>query len=252
MGVHLILTILMVAVAPSDPVSGPIGVYALVDKVEFEPKEGEPERIIIRGVFITVNDGDVKKAVGPLQGYLYYSLADHRPEGVRADWKEIKKAAGTNSVIAWGWRGAKNGTVRRMAVKPEKPDKYVLNVGVVRFTGEHWMSQRGRRLDGRVDAALVKKPLGYTRIISPADGGTVKPGRVKLTVKNIVEPDRKTVKYRFKIKNRDKTVDQDTQTTSWSPDLEFKAGDKVTWTVQAVDGTWLGPVSTGSFTVKNE
>ena len=53
--------------------SGPIAVYALVDKVTFEPNADKPERIRISGVFITAEErSDVYSA--PQRGYLYFGL----------------------------------------------------------------------------------------------------------------------------------------------------------------------------------
>ena len=53
--------------------SGPIAVYALVDKVTFEPNADKPERVRVSGVFITAEErSDVYSA--PQRGYLYFAL----------------------------------------------------------------------------------------------------------------------------------------------------------------------------------
>src|SRR5438874_11582026 len=53
--------------------SGPIAVYALVDKVTFEPNADKPERVRISGVFITAEERSDSYS-GPQRGYLYFSL----------------------------------------------------------------------------------------------------------------------------------------------------------------------------------
>jgi Sulfatase len=56
--------------------SGPIAVYALVDKVAFEPNAGNagnPDRIQISGVFITAGGGPNAYSA-PHRGYLYFML----------------------------------------------------------------------------------------------------------------------------------------------------------------------------------
>ena len=61
--------------------SGPIGVYALVDKVAFEPNSDKPERIRISGVFIVAEKRADNSTVysAPQRGYLYFEL----PQGNR-------------------------------------------------------------------------------------------------------------------------------------------------------------------------
>ncbi len=54
--------------------SGPIGVYALVEKVTFEPAADKPDRIRISGVFLTAEDGSSNIYSAPLRCYLYFSL----------------------------------------------------------------------------------------------------------------------------------------------------------------------------------
>ena len=53
--------------------SGPIAVYALVDKVAFEPNADKPQRIRLSGVFITAEDNTGTYSA-PRRGYLYFTL----------------------------------------------------------------------------------------------------------------------------------------------------------------------------------
>ena len=238
---------IVAALLSGDVASGPVGVYALIDKVEFEPAEGAPERVILRGVFITLDDHDAKKSAGPVQGVLYYAVGDHWPEGVRAEWEELKKAAGTDQVVAFGSMGSSNGTVRRATETLKDADQYQLNVGVVTFADGEWTNTRGRKLGGRVEEDLVKKVKAAPRIVSPVDGETIE-GKLTLTVRNIIEP--KTARYKFTFEGKESTVEAGKERTEWTPDVELKAGQKYSWTVQAIDKDWSGPIMTGTFSVK--
>jgi hypothetical protein len=85
---------------------GPVGVYAMVQKVVMEPNEQMPSRIQIWGVFVWV-DGGVKTP-GPInlpqRGYLYFKLPENPAQAAAAkmQWGEIKTLAGTSQVIAFG------------------------------------------------------------------------------------------------------------------------------------------------------
>ena len=57
-----------------------IGIYAIVDKVVFEPDEKSPERIRIWGVFVVpvlMSSGHYKE---PQRGYLYFRIAPSEEE----------------------------------------------------------------------------------------------------------------------------------------------------------------------------
>src|SRR5689334_23116897 len=87
--------------------SGPVGIYALVDKVVFEPNEQAPERIQVWGAFALVDGGVGRTSAAPAQrGYLYFSYptaAEARgqtvPGAVKKEWMDIKAVAGTGQAI---------------------------------------------------------------------------------------------------------------------------------------------------------
>src|SRR5438046_2426169 len=69
--------------------SGPIAVYALVDKVAFEPSADKPERIRVSGVFITVGErSDVYWA--SQRAELYLALPTANDEFAKNGWVELK------------------------------------------------------------------------------------------------------------------------------------------------------------------
>src|SRR5262245_43159473 len=53
--------------------SFPVGVYAIVDKVVFEPAEAEAQRVQIWGVFALWEDGEATGYRAPQRGFLYYT-----------------------------------------------------------------------------------------------------------------------------------------------------------------------------------
>jgi hypothetical protein len=110
--------------------SGPMAVYALIDKVNFEPNADHPDRIRISGVFITSEkQGSVWS--DPQRGYLYFSLPKRDPERGREEWYSLQKVAGTRQVVAFGkgW-DAVDVKVRKTDSPESSPDEYTLNIGL--------------------------------------------------------------------------------------------------------------------------
>src|SRR5436309_1642786 len=78
--------------------SGPIAVYALVDKVTFEPNADKPERIRISGVFLTAEQQSDRYSA-PQRGYLYFALPPQNRELALREWADLKSVAGTRQVV---------------------------------------------------------------------------------------------------------------------------------------------------------
>lgn len=106
-----------------------IGVYAVIDKVVFEPNDQNPERIQIWGAFAvaTRNDRDNYDAVQ--RGYLYFT-ADGSAAMTRAEWNDLKSVAGTKRIVGFSSRFGQTVRVRAGTDKPAAPDSYVTGVGV--------------------------------------------------------------------------------------------------------------------------
>ena len=116
--------------------SGPIGVYALVDKVTLEPSADHPERIRISGVFLLGKaQGDEYSA--PQRGYLYCTLPAQSAELVRREWSDLKTIAGTHQVIGIGASWATKVRVRTPDAAPASPDDYPLGNGLVKINADH-------------------------------------------------------------------------------------------------------------------
>jgi hypothetical protein len=148
--------------------SGNLGVYAIVERVQFEPNEREPQRLRVYGAFSFVNGGvsrpaDVTEAK---RGFLYFRLPTQTAPNVnvaatRREWTDIKAVAGSGQAIAFGeWfylgqfasfvpdgsgRTAPQvltsqpnnvGTMRVHAERDTMPEPvlYMTNVGVIKLT----------------------------------------------------------------------------------------------------------------------
>ena len=84
-----------VSLATAARASWPCGIYARIDKVEFEPNADKPERIKVWGDFLMVKTSN--RLVGPERGYMYFSLVEKKVEQCRIEWKDLQKIAGTKN-----------------------------------------------------------------------------------------------------------------------------------------------------------
>jgi hypothetical protein len=118
--------------------SGYVGVYALIDKVVMEPNADNPERIQIFGVFSIATD---KQVFQPAQrGYLYFTMSAEN-KVIRTEWADLKAAAGTHTVIAFGGSGFAGSfstipRLRKPDEKPSAPDRYVLGAGLSKMRSD--------------------------------------------------------------------------------------------------------------------
>lgn len=132
--VMLLLALLCLGAAQTRA-SDPIGIYALVDKVVFEPNETNPERIQIQGAF-AIAEGygyTYKKAE---RGYLYFRVNPDKPAACRNEWADLKSVAGTGQIVAFGSRYGEKGTLRKPDAKPANPDLYPVAMGLTKVKEE--------------------------------------------------------------------------------------------------------------------
>lgn len=115
--------------------SDPVGIYALVDQVVFEPNETHPERIQIRGAF-AIAEGYGYTYKNAERGYLYYKLNPDKPKACRNEWADLKSVAGTGQIVAFGSRYGEKGTLRKKDAKPENPDAYPVAMGLTKVKEE--------------------------------------------------------------------------------------------------------------------
>jgi hypothetical protein len=111
------------------PASDRVGVYAIVDKVVFEPDAANPERIQIWGAFAVATHTD-RDSYEPLQrGYLYFGMGT-ATQLTRAEWNDLSRMAGSKKIVAFGRRVGQSARVRHERETPVAPDPYVMGVGV--------------------------------------------------------------------------------------------------------------------------
>ena len=144
--------------------SGVVGIYAIVQRVQFEPNAENPDRMRIYGAFAFVNGGpgrqiDVSTAV---KGQLYFShpmgvIGDH-PSAIatRREWNDIRAVAGTGQAIGFGnwyfsgpfsldavspgsFGNVENAVPLRNWVRPDSargasPIPYSTNAGIVKIS----------------------------------------------------------------------------------------------------------------------
>lgn len=123
-----------------------VGIYAVVEKVIFEPNDRSPERIQIWGVISTD-----RNAASPRRGYLYFRLPSlffpEANEAAKKEWADLKSVAGKGQPVAFGRRFFPRlyqdqanpyrkslGRVRPSSEKPSDPEPYPVNIGVSKLT----------------------------------------------------------------------------------------------------------------------
>jgi hypothetical protein len=123
--------------------SGPIGFYALVDKVAFEPSSDKPERIRISGVFSTAEEttrGSTNQHAtvysAPQRGYLYFELPKGNEELARREWADLKSVAGTRQVVGFGIDWGPKVHVKQPNEEPKSPGEYPMGNGVVKINSD--------------------------------------------------------------------------------------------------------------------
>ena len=112
--------------------SGPIAVYALVDKVSFEPNADKPERVRISGVFITAEErSDVYSA--PQRGFLYFALPKQNRDLALREWTDLKSVAGTRQVVGLGSSWAAKVRVIKPDEAAHAADDYPMGNGLIKI-----------------------------------------------------------------------------------------------------------------------
>jgi hypothetical protein len=153
--------------------SGPVGVFAVLEKVVFEPNEANAERVQVWGAFAFVDGGiTVNVATSkPQRGYLYFTMpaaaTGAEMKIARTEWSDLKAVAGTGQVVAFGnwgyiggfsreggneifvtvpnpnragsYQGIKLDVLNRTPADVQNAAPYVTNTGIVKLpeTGNH-------------------------------------------------------------------------------------------------------------------
>ena len=153
--IALCIGLAVLAPAPTLLAEGPVAVYAMVQKVVFEPGETAPTAIQVWGVFVWVDGG--LKSPGPInvpqRGYMYFKLppGSANAAAARKQWAEIRTTAGTDQVLAFGdWNyagpfedlhvsvpgGSEDVRVRRQNEMPAKAITYPLRTALFKVAND--------------------------------------------------------------------------------------------------------------------
>ena len=168
--------------------SGPIAVYALVDKVTFEPNAEKPERVRISGVFITAEERSDRYSA-PQRGYLYFTLPATRSGtgAARMGRSEIRRrdAPGSGAWIQLGREGAcqegrRGGEVSRRSSDGQRHGQDQLRsaesqgaVGLQRSLNGHGIRRMGSPADGNLAVLPPRLHSGGVRRAARCDAGNV-------------------------------------------------------------------------------
>jgi hypothetical protein len=144
-----VLGVLLMAVSSFSLASGPFGFCALVERVEFEPGDGAPERIRIYGAFVRYDGepGGLRGIRPPAErGYMYFQLPPNATDGqkalLRREWKDLAAVAGTGTAVAFS--------------------SFNLSFGVVAGDGTGGVIQDYAHFSVRAEDAAPENPATYT------------------------------------------------------------------------------------------
>jgi hypothetical protein len=117
--------------------SGPIGIYARIDKVTLKPSAENPQFIRIDGVF-SVKGDDPGTYSSPQPGYVYFALLADRRDLARNEWNDLKSVQ-SGVVIGLGsvWEGPAQVHVRKSGEPETNPDPYPMGNGLVRLNASN-------------------------------------------------------------------------------------------------------------------
>jgi hypothetical protein len=114
--------------------SGPIAVYALVDKVTIEPSADKAERIRVSGVFIIAAE-KTDQYSAPQSGFLYFTLPAQNTEQARREWTDLQSVAGTHQVVGLGSSWFSKATVHKPGEEAQA-EAYPMGNGMVKVNSD--------------------------------------------------------------------------------------------------------------------
>jgi hypothetical protein len=106
-----------------------VGIYAVIDRVMFEPPSGTPDRVQLWGAFAIAKRGDANYYDPVQRGYLYFALDDSR-DLARREWIDLRALADGKTIVAFSSRFGQSVRFRSDKEKPQSPDAYVVGLGV--------------------------------------------------------------------------------------------------------------------------
>jgi len=111
----------------------PVGVYALIDHLQFEPSAADAQRVQVWGAFVFA-DAHAKDGYGDAQrGYLYYACPAGQRTACGNQWDDLRWFSGTGKGVGFGLRTAPIGRLRGETEPAASPDPYPVRGGIVKI-----------------------------------------------------------------------------------------------------------------------
>ena len=129
--------IVIASLAAARPAPDPIGVYAIVEQVVFEPPTGTPARVQVWGAFALAEKAHAFYTT-PARGYLYFSCPSNQRARCDADWADFRWHAGSGKAIGFGDRAKPLGRVRPDNESPSAPDPYPAGEAVIKMASKDY------------------------------------------------------------------------------------------------------------------
>jgi len=233
--------------APEGLASDPVGVYALLDRVELLPNADAPTSVRMHGAFaIAVGPGEF--CTTPAFGALLFG-PDDKPDECVKQWRELATLAGRPDVIGFSSRHGQADVRLLRPGEPEKAGRYSTWMGLQRVEGVDYGPVRELRLLPKPVAPLAAEAAERGR------DGRRTPREVKFTVTNCLG-EQAGLRYVFGVETSagecvaSGEVPPGDGSTSWSTQLCLLAGDRVTWRAHvAGKDVARAPVATVTFEV---
>jgi hypothetical protein len=160
-----IVGLALLTLSVSVPASGVLGIFALLDKVVFEPDETHAERVQLWGVFGYTNG--VGAVTDVERGYVYFRLPNANEVNdvaisttlIRREWLDLKSVAGTDQAIGFSLSGVSgNRVLDRPRVDSDRSNPAV-------FTGGTAVDLRVRPASEKPDSpAVYRIDTGVTKL----------------------------------------------------------------------------------------
>lgn len=129
---NTIMVLLLGALAAAPQVaqaSMPMGVWATIDSVTYEPSAAAPERVRIVGVFV-LSSSYTEWNKNPTAGQLYYQCPKGKEATCKMEWQEIAKKVGSKTgCLGWSGEAAAKPKLYGCSDKPMTPDDYPIVQG---------------------------------------------------------------------------------------------------------------------------
>lgn len=237
-----IVTLWFLCLVPLAGASDPVGVYAVLERVEFEPNAAQPERVRLFGWF-ALSDVSSREYKEPQHGWLCYSLPADKKDLCRREWKDMEDVAGSGKCLAFGIRRRELGKVAESKDKLS-PVEYTVAGGLFAIRSD---------TEYEVIKNLVTIPLAG----SPAQDSLEAPGQITLKAINPRGKAHPHCKLVFDLvelssgtREKSKPIAAEENQTSWSPTMRLKPGERYSWQVEAIDGDWKSRSAETEFQVK--